>query len=138
MRERAASLAGRTLDPRLPFVYSYWTVHATHDPHPTVGLVGLGNMGTAIAERLLGAGYPLVVNNRTPEKAEALAALGARVATTPEELVERVDMVLTSLADDAAFEDVAGRIVAAARPGTVLVDMSTVSPDASARVASLA
>jgi 3-hydroxyisobutyrate dehydrogenase-like beta-hydroxyacid dehydrogenase len=101
-------------------------------------LVGLGNMGTAIAERLLDAGYPLVVNNRTPEKAEALAALGADVATTPEELVEQVDVVLTSLANDAAFENVAGRVVAAARPGTVLVDMSTVSPDASARVASLA
>jgi 3-hydroxyisobutyrate dehydrogenase len=138
MRERAASLAARTLDPLLPFVYSYWTVHAPHDPHPTVGLVGLGNMGTAIAERLLAAGYPLVVNNRTPEKAEALAALGARVASTPEELVEHVDVVLTSLADDAAFEDVAERVVAAAGPGTVLVDMSTVSPDASARVASLA
>ena len=47
-------------------------------------------------------------------------------------------MVLTSLADDKAFEEVAGRVIAAARPGTVLVDMSTVSPDASARVASLA
>ena len=95
-------------------------------------------MGTAIAERLLDAGYPLVVNNRTPEKAQALAALGADVAITPEELVEQVEVVLTSLANDAAFEDVAGRVVAAARPGTVLVDMSTVSPDASARVASLA
>ena len=95
-------------------------------------------MGTAIAERLLDGGYPLVVNNRTAGKAEALAALGAAVATTPEELVEQVDVVLTSLANDAAFEDVAGRIVAAARSDTVLVDMSTVSPDASARVASLA
>ncbi|MET0560832.1 MAG: NAD(P)-dependent oxidoreductase [Gaiellaceae bacterium] len=103
-----------------------------------MGLVGLGNMGTAIAERLLDAGYPLVVNNRTPEKAQALAALGADVATTPEELVEQVDIVLTSLANDAAFENVAERVVAAARPGTVLVDMSTVSPDASARVAALA
>ena len=103
-----------------------------------MGLIGLGNMGTAIAERLLEAGYPLRVNNRTPEKAEALAARGAEVATTPEELVEQVDVVLTSLANDAAFEDVTGRVIAAARPGTVLVDMSTVSPDASARVASLA
>ena len=134
----AAGLARTTLDPLAPFVYSYWTVHASHDPHPTVGLVGLGNMGTAIAERLLDAGYPLLVNNRTPEKAEALAALGAAVATTPEELVEQVDVVLTSLANDAAFEDVARKVVAAARPGTVLVDLSTVSPDASARVASLA
>ncbi len=103
-----------------------------------MGLIGLGNMGTAIAERLLDAGYPLVVNNRTPEKAEALAALGADVAATPEELVEQVDVVLTSLANDAAFEEVAGKVIAAARPGTVLVDMSTVSPEASARVAELA
>ena len=103
-----------------------------------MGLVGLGNMGTAIAERLLDAGFPLVVNNRTPAKAEALGALGAEVATKPEVLAEQVDVVLTSLANDAAFEDVAGRVIAAARPGTVLVDMSTVSPDASARIASLA
>jgi 3-hydroxyisobutyrate dehydrogenase-like beta-hydroxyacid dehydrogenase len=103
-----------------------------------VGLIGLGNMGTAIAERLLDAGYPLVVNNRTPAKAEALAALGAEVAATPEELVEQVDVVLSSLANDVAFEEVADRVIAAARPGTVLVDMSTVSPEVSARVAALA
>ena len=72
-----------------------------------MGLIGLGNMGTAIAERLLDAGYPLVVHNRTREKAEALGALGAAVATTPEDLVEQVDVVLTSLADDDAFEAVA-------------------------------
>ena len=104
MLERAASVVRSTLDPLLPFVYSYWTVRASHDPRPTVGLIGLGNMGTAIAERLLDAGYPLVVNNRTPEKAEALGALGADVATTPEDLVEQVDVVLTSLANDDAFE----------------------------------
>ena len=138
MREREAGPARTSLDPLLPVVYSYWTVHASHDPRPTVGLIGLGNMGTAIAERLLDAGFPLVVNNRTPAKAEALGALGAEVATTPEKLAEQVDVVLTSLANDAAFEDVAGRVIAAARPGTVLVDMSTVSPDASARIASLA
>jgi 3-hydroxyisobutyrate dehydrogenase-like beta-hydroxyacid dehydrogenase len=103
-----------------------------------VGLVGLGNMGTAIAERLLDAGVPLVVSNRTADKAENFASLGARVARTPEGLVEQVDVVLTSLADDAAFEEVAGRVVAAARPGTVLIDTSTVSPGASARIASRA
>jgi 3-hydroxyisobutyrate dehydrogenase-like beta-hydroxyacid dehydrogenase len=103
-----------------------------------VGLIGLGNMGTAIAERLLDAGYELVVYNRTPQKAEALGARGAVVANTPADLVEQVDVVLTSLADDEAFEAVAAKIVDSARPGTVLVDMSTVSPAASARVASLA
>jgi len=137
-RGAEAGAARKLLDPLVPVVYSYWTVRASHDPRLTVGLIGLGNMGSAIAGRLLDAGYPLVVNNRTPEKAAALGALGAAVATTPEDLVEQVDVVFTSLADDAAFEEVAGRVIAAARPGTVLVDVSTVSPDASARVASLA
>jgi 3-hydroxyisobutyrate dehydrogenase-like beta-hydroxyacid dehydrogenase len=103
-----------------------------------VGLIGLGNMGTAIAERLLEAGYPLVVHNRTAQKAEEPAARGAVVAATPGELVAQVDVVLTSLSDDEALAAVAAHVVAAARPGIVLVDMSTVSPAASARVAQLA
>jgi 3-hydroxyisobutyrate dehydrogenase-like beta-hydroxyacid dehydrogenase len=113
-------------------------VHASDDPRSTVGLIGLGNMGTAMAERLLDAGYELVVFNRTPEKAEPLAARGAAVAATYADLLERVDVVVTSLADDAALEAVASAVVEAARPGVVLVDVSTVSPNASARVASLA
>ena len=111
---------------------------ASYDARLAVGLIGLGNMGTAIAERLLDARYPLVVNNRTREKAEALESRGALTAATPEDLAEQVDVVLTSLADDEALEAVAGRVVGAARPGTVLVDMSTVSPAVSARVASRA
>ena len=103
-----------------------------------MGLIGVGNMGTAMAERVLDGEYPLVVYNRTPEKANALGALGAVVVKTPAELSEQVDVVLTSLPDDQALEDVAADVVAAARPGTVLADTSTVSPAASARVASLA
>jgi len=103
-----------------------------------VGLIGLGNMGTAIAERLLGAGDDLVVHNRTPEKAEPLAARGAAVAGTAAELAAAADVVLTSLSDDGALEAVAASVAPAVRPGTVLVDMSTVSPGASARVAALA
>lgn len=120
------------------FVYSYWTVRASDDPRPTVGLIGLGNMGMAFGERLLYSGYRLVVSNRTPTKAEALEALGAVIAKTPEDVACQVDIVLTSLADDDAFESAATRIVAAAPPGHVLVDLSTVSPAVSARVASLA
>jgi 3-hydroxyisobutyrate dehydrogenase-like beta-hydroxyacid dehydrogenase len=126
------------LDPAPPVVYSYWTVSASHNPRLTVGLVGLGNMGTAIAERLLGAGYPLVVQNRTPEKAESLVGDGATVANTPGDVAREVDVILTSLADDDALEAVAAAVIAAAQPGNVLVDVSTVSPAASARVASLA
>jgi 3-hydroxyisobutyrate dehydrogenase-like beta-hydroxyacid dehydrogenase len=95
-------------------------------------------MGTAVAERLLGAGYGLVVFNRTARKAEGLAEQGAEVAETPAELLEQADVVVTSLSDDTAFEAVAAEVVPAARPGIVLVDLSTVSPIASARVASLA
>jgi 3-hydroxyisobutyrate dehydrogenase-like beta-hydroxyacid dehydrogenase len=104
----------------------------------TVGVIGLGNMGTAIAERVLDAGYEVLVHNRTPERAEALSARGAIVAATAADLAARADVVITSLADDDALEAVAADVVRAARPGTVLVDMSTVSPSASARVASLA
>jgi 3-hydroxyisobutyrate dehydrogenase-like beta-hydroxyacid dehydrogenase len=95
-------------------------------------------MGTAVAERLLGAGYGLVVFNRTARKAERLAEQGAEVAETPAELLEQADVVVTSLSDDSALEALAAEVVPAARPGTVLVDLSTVSPTASARVASLA
>jgi 3-hydroxyisobutyrate dehydrogenase-like beta-hydroxyacid dehydrogenase len=113
-------------------------VLASQDPRLTVGLIGLGNMGTAVAERVLAAGYPLLVYNRTPEKAYALVAGGASVAESPAEVASQVDVVLTSLADDEAFEAVAREVVAAARPGTALVDLSTVSPAASARIASKA
>jgi 3-hydroxyisobutyrate dehydrogenase-like beta-hydroxyacid dehydrogenase len=101
-------------------------------------LIGLGNMGTAIAERLLDAGYPLVVHNRSRAKAQALESRGAAVADTPGDLVAQAEVVVTSLPDDAAFEAVAEQVVDAARPGTTLVDVSTVSPDVSARIAALA
>ena len=103
-----------------------------------MGLIGLGNMGTAIAERVLEAGYPLVVHNRSLEKAAPYVERGATLAETPAELAEEVDVVLTSLADDEAFEHVAEKVLAAVHPASVLVDLSTVSPAVSARVASLA
>jgi len=95
-------------------------------------------MGTAIAERVLDAGYRVVVFNRTPAKAEALAARVAVVASSAADLAGQVDVVITSLADDDALESVSAEVLAAARPGTVLVDTSTVSPTASARVAARA
>ena len=103
-----------------------------------MGLIGLGNMGTAIAERVLEAGYPLVVHNRSLEKAAPYVDRGATLVETPAELAEEVDVVLTSLADDEAFGHVAEKVLAAAHPASVLVDLSTVSPAVSARVASLA
>jgi len=110
-------------------------VRDSHDPGLAVGLIGLGNMGTAFAERLLDAGYGLVVMNRTPAKAAPLEARGATLAGSYADLAQRADVVLTSLADDDALDEVAAALLAVAKPGTVLVDTSTVSPAVSARVA---
>ena len=79
-----------------------------------------------------------MVHNRNREKTRTLAGTGAAVAETAAELAADVDIVLTSLSDDDGLESIAASVVAAARPGTVLVDTSTVSPGASARVAALA
>lgn len=103
------------------------------DPGPVVGLVGIGRMGTAMARALARAGLPLVLHNRTPAPAEALAAeLGAGIAGSPAEVAARADIVLTMLADDEAVREVylgRGGLVAGVRAGTVLVDLSTVMPE---------
>jgi 3-hydroxyisobutyrate dehydrogenase-like beta-hydroxyacid dehydrogenase len=100
---------------------------------PVVALVGTGRMGSAMARALSRAGVPLVVHNRSRERAEALGSeLGARVARTPAEAAALADICLTMLADDAAVEAVyggPGGLLEGARAGTVLVDLSTVTPD---------
>jgi 3-hydroxyisobutyrate dehydrogenase len=100
-----------------------------------VAVIGLGKMGTAIAERLLGAGHPLAVWNRTRSHAEPLESRGATVLDSPAETLATTDVCVTMLADDDALEAVAPEVLAGARPGTTLVDMSTVSVAASERVA---
>ena len=103
-----------------------------------VAVVGLGNMGEPIAERLLEAGSPLSVWNRTPGKAQPLVERGARQLASPAHALRDADVCLTVLADDAALEDVVlaeGGILGGARQGTALVDLSTVSVAASERVA---
>lgn len=67
-----------------------------------IGIMGTGSMGSAIAEGLLSAGRDVIVFNRTSSKTEALAKLGARVARSPEELIEASDLIVTVLADAAA------------------------------------
>jgi 3-hydroxyisobutyrate dehydrogenase/2-hydroxy-3-oxopropionate reductase len=99
----------------------------------TVGLVGTGRMGSAMARALRDAGLDVILYNRTAERAAALATvLGCDVCTSPYEVAARADVVLTMLADDdAVFSTWRGPkgLIAGARPGTVLVDLSTVTPD---------
>jgi 3-hydroxyisobutyrate dehydrogenase/2-hydroxy-3-oxopropionate reductase len=99
---------------------------------PTVGILGCGRMGSAMARALAEAGNRLVVYNRSPKPAAALAAeLGAGTAATPAELASRVDVAISMLADgpavDAVYRGPDGAL-AGARPGLVLVDSSTVPP----------
>jgi 3-hydroxyisobutyrate dehydrogenase len=97
---------------------------------PRVALFGLGLMGSGMARRLLGAGFPLAIYNRSAEKAAPLAADGAEVAATPGEAAAKADIVLSMVADDTASRAVwlgkQGALATVAR-GTVLVESSTLT-----------
>jgi 3-hydroxyisobutyrate dehydrogenase len=97
---------------------------------PRVALIGLGTMGSGMARRLLGAGFPLSVYNRNPERAAPLAAEGAQISASPREGAARADVVLSMVAHDAAsravWEGDEGALAGAAR-GTVLVECSTLT-----------
>jgi 3-hydroxyisobutyrate dehydrogenase-like beta-hydroxyacid dehydrogenase len=96
---------------------------------PAVGFIGLGNMGSAMATRLLEAGFGVTVYNRSPGKAEALAARGATVAATVAQACAG-DVVITMLANDDALEAVVtgeGGVLATLRDGATHVSSSTIS-----------
>jgi 3-hydroxyisobutyrate dehydrogenase-like beta-hydroxyacid dehydrogenase len=106
------------------------------DGYDDLAFIGLGSMGAGMARRLLDAGFPLVVHNRTPAKATTLAEAGARVAASSGDAAESARIVFLSLSDEAAVEQVlfaelSGRL----RPGTLVLDTSTVSPEYSAGAA---
>jgi 3-hydroxyisobutyrate dehydrogenase-like beta-hydroxyacid dehydrogenase len=97
----------------------------------TIGFVGLGLMGTPMAARILGAGHTLYVSNRTKEKAAPLIAGGAIWCDSPAQVSAKADILFSMLSTPDVLEHVAlgkGGILAAAKPGTVHVDCSTVSP----------
>jgi 2-hydroxy-3-oxopropionate reductase len=104
-----------------------------------VGFIGLGVMGRPMAGNLLAAGADLVVHNRSRAAQEALVARGAAGAETVAEVARRADIIITMLADDQAVRSVVGdELLPAARPGSLIVDMSTVSPALSRELAALA
>ena len=98
------------------------------------GFIGLGNMGSRIAQRLLDHGYHLCAYDMNPAKAEALATRGGTVAKSILELASTVDVVLSCLTNDAAARSVyagAEGVFAGARPGTIVLEMSTIAPETS-------
>src|SRR5438309_1532978 len=102
-----------------------------------VGFVGLGHMGRLMAARLIDAGYRLTVYDRTPEKTRPLADKGAAVAATPRQLAAHCDVVMLSVTNDAAVQEVmlgADGVLAGVRENSLVIDLSSVSPETSRRV----
>jgi 3-hydroxyisobutyrate dehydrogenase-like beta-hydroxyacid dehydrogenase len=96
-----------------------------------LGFIGIGNMGSRIARRLLDHGYSLSAYDRNFEKASALAGNGAYPAASIADLALNADVVLSCLANDEAVRSVymgADGVLAHARPGSIVLEMSTVSP----------
>jgi len=98
---------------------------------PPLGFVGLGAMGSRLARRLMDAGHAVAGYNRTADKARALVAAGMRLEKSPREAAAAAEVVFSMVTDDAALRAVAlgaDGIVAGLRPGSIWVEMSTVSP----------
>jgi len=107
-------------------------------PLPSLAFAGIGLMGLPMCHRLLAAGYPLTVWNRSPDKCAALVAAGARQVSTPTELCQAADLVMLCLADTRVVRKVVfgeGGIVEGAKPGQLLVDFSSLEPAATREMA---
>jgi len=108
--------------------------HLADDPrggiaHPQdspVGVIGLGLLGTALCERLIGAGYPVYVFNRTRDKAEPLIARGARWSDNP--LID-CDRLVICLYTTEVVEEVLSQLDEGLRPGQILIDTTTGNPE---------
>jgi 3-hydroxyisobutyrate dehydrogenase len=97
-----------------------------------IGFIGLGIMGSAMAGNLLARGFPLVVWNRTTSKTTDLVARGARPATSIGELAGQCNVVCINVTDTPDVEQVLfgpGNVFDRARPGTIVIDHSTIRPD---------
>jgi 3-hydroxyisobutyrate dehydrogenase-like beta-hydroxyacid dehydrogenase len=97
-----------------------------------IGFLGLGDMGTPMARRLLRAGHNLVVWNRSADRAALLVHDGAQAAPSPANTAAGAEFIITMLATPEALEQVlfgTSGLAPALSPGQILVDMSTVGPD---------
>src|SRR5271169_4868309 len=105
-----------------------------------LGFVGIGYMGRPIARRLLEAGFKLTAYDRDPNKADELVRYGGTVAQSVSELSSSCNIVLSCLPSDQAVLDIYGGpdgVFAHARPGSVVVDLSTVYPETSQELSRL-
>ena len=102
-----------------------------------IGLIGLGLMGSRLTRRLHASGWNIQAWNRSPEPSREIARQGVPIAESIAALLGGSDIVLSSLANDAAVESVylsPTGLLSTARPGTILLEMSTISPQLSLRL----
>ena len=109
-----------------------------------IGFIGLGIMGAPMTANLRKAGYEVTVYNRTREKAEKLRSLGARVVDSPKQVASQTDVIITMVSDTPDVQEVlfgANGVAEGLAPGKIVIDMSTISPEATqtfaARIAAL-
>jgi 3-hydroxyisobutyrate dehydrogenase-like beta-hydroxyacid dehydrogenase len=99
-----------------------------------IGFIGLGLMGSRLTRRLHSSGWKVQAWNRSPERAESLARDGVAISSSIAKLVTESEVILSSLANDAAVHSVYfdnGGVFSAAKPGTIILEMSTISPELS-------
>jgi 2-hydroxy-3-oxopropionate reductase len=104
----------------------------------TVGFIGLGLMGKPMAANLLKAGYPVVAHSRSQGPVEELVAAGARRATTPADVARQATRVITMVPDSPDVErvlDGPDGVFRGLQPGTIVIDMSSISPGVARRLA---
>ena len=104
----------------------------------TVGFIGLGRMGRPMASNLCRKGFRLVVNDINPAAVQELEALQARGVASVAEVASQSDIVVTMLPNSAVVRDVVGArngVMANLKPGAIILDMSTVSPETSDELA---
>ena len=94
-----------------------------------IGFIGLGTMGLPMAANLVRTGYAVRVWNRSQDRVSALVTLGASAASTPEELADGIDVLISMLADDASVSAVinGANVLEQLKPGAIHINMSTVS-----------
>jgi len=106
-----------------------------------IGFIGLGIMGNPMAKNLLKKGYPLTVYDIVPEKIDDLVEAGAKAGSSSKEVAEKSEIVITMLPNSPEVKEAVlgkGGVLEGAKPGTILIDMSSIAPLASKEVAEIA
>jgi 2-hydroxy-3-oxopropionate reductase len=118
----------------------YRLIRMPQTTKPTIGFIGLGVMGKPMANNLIKGGYTLVVHNRSRGAVDELTAAGATAGSSPADVARRTSIVITMLPDTPDVEAVLtgpDGVISALGPDAVVIDMSSISPVATRRLATL-